>query len=104
MKNNIEIIALEKQKFWEHGPEVGSSIPMYIWWQPRYNLPIKPFLANIHILSPLKTPETAVFLVFSGGIKWNVLRNGLNGQKWFKFDKNIYKKHVIKKIKFLSRK
>ena len=31
MKNNIEIIALEKQKFWEHGPEVGSSIPMYIW-------------------------------------------------------------------------
>ena len=31
MKNNIEIIALETQKFWEHGPEVGSSIPMYIW-------------------------------------------------------------------------
>ena len=31
---------------------------------------INPFFMNLFILHPLKTRETFVFLVFSGGVKW----------------------------------
>ena len=39
--------------------------------EPCVNLfKVNPFLANVPILQPLKTPKTFGFLVFSGGIKW----------------------------------
>ena len=34
---------------------------------------INQFLVNAPILYPLKTPEIFGFLVFSGGIKWELL-------------------------------
>ena len=33
---------------------------------------LHPFLANVSILYPLKTPESQSFLVFSGFLKWKV--------------------------------
>ena len=31
---------------------------------------INPFITNVPILYPLKTPENLGFLLFSGGIRW----------------------------------
>ena len=60
----------------------------------RNPLVLNPFLVNVSILYPLKTPETQRFSgVFMGYKIETLVRNGLNTKNFLVFSKGIKRKH-----------